>query len=88
MIHATCLDARLRSWLVSSKSDRGGPLEDSYCSSTGKHEFLGDLLINSRGTNCKTVILYSGIMLCTLQNSFNSSSHLILTITLQDRWVG
>lgn len=60
----------------------------SYCSSTGKHEFLGGLLFNSRGTDCKAVILYSGIMLCTLQNSFNSFSHLILTISLQDRWVG
>ena len=50
MIHATRMEARLRSWLVSSKSDRGGQLEDKqiYCSSAGKHEFLGGLLFNAK----------------------------------------
>ena len=55
MIHATRMEARLRSWLMSSKSDRGGQLEDKqiYCSSTGKHEFLGGLLFNAKALTIK-----------------------------------
>lgn len=55
MIHVTSMEARLRSWLMSSKSDRGGQLEGEqiYCSSTVKREFLGGLLFNSDFGDCK-----------------------------------
>lgn len=54
-IHATFTEAGLKPRLVSSKSDCGRQLEGEqvYCSSVGRHEFLGGLLFNGNCSACK-----------------------------------